>query len=844
MADEQVIITKFVADTGQFEAGVDAYVNKLTEAEGAVKKTDAAEKTLATTTGNLADKFEATAVAAQNAKQSTDDLGKNVVKSGSLFDQAKAKVAQFGKSIQTSLKNARQNFATLPGLTKTLSGAFSGIATGAGKAFGALGNSVKGVVGAIPGIGGIATALGPVGIAVGAISAGLLKVITNFSAGEDAVRGLGIAAGVAFDKFSGKLANEFDRTQQFFSSFATEGTVIGSIIDGIGESITFIVEKLTPIGPLLNSIGFGAEDLKESFGFGQEIAESQAKLEDTQRAVNEATAENDLQQAKLLVQLNNQNLSAEERLRIADDITKIEQDNLKLKTDQLKAELGILEAQAAQQKLDKGDIDGELKKQISQIKVALTNAERESVALTEKVSVRRQNIIAGEESKKQAIRDKAAQERKKAEEEEAKRSEQRVEAQSKLNELLEQLNADRLTRQQTEDEKEVTAAQKKYEDLEEVAREGIAKLRAVSPPQAAAAIAEQEKNILVQIANAKTEELLAIEKKQKDEQTRIREEGTEELRRKLLDETELAREDRLVQLDEDIALAEKTIENVEERNEIIRQLVEKAQKDLTDIVSTEEQKRLDAEKKAAEEALALKQQQFDTIKNAAADGLALVIQAAASGEEEQKKSSKALLLLLLDTLEKIIMAQAFSAQAMVTGAPTPDNIASGGISGTLKGIAMFALVKGMFTAAKALITANYTGDPFVGGDGSKPMWSGRDGFLRRLDYGERVVTGKTNAKYFDEMQAMEDGNWDSYIDKHYLMPAIEALRYNDDAKAVKFAQTDMGQRMAASITLPRMFDKGIVNSQMQVQREQRKSNALLEALVQNTRPRRINKRYY
>ena len=92
MADEQVIITKFIADTGQFEAGVDAYVNKLTEAEGAVKKTDAAEKTLATTTGNLADKFDATAAAAQSAKEATDDLGKNVVKSGTLFDQAKAKV--------------------------------------------------------------------------------------------------------------------------------------------------------------------------------------------------------------------------------------------------------------------------------------------------------------------------------------------------------------------------------------------------------------------------------------------------------------------------------------------------------------------------------------------------------------------------------------------------------------------------------------------------------------------------------------------------------------------------------------------------------------------------------
>jgi hypothetical protein len=844
MADEQVIITKFVADTGQFEAGVDAYVNKLTEAEGAVKKTDAAEKGLTTTTGNLVDKFDAAAAAADKAKEATDDLGKNVVKSGSLFDQAKAKVEQFGKSIQTSLKNAQQNFLTLPGLTKTVSGAFSSIGTSVGKAFGSLKNSITGVVSAIPGIGGIATALGPVGIAVGAVGAGLFKVITNFDAGATAVEGLGIGAGVAFDKLSGGLSNAFDRTKEFFSSFAGEGTVIGSIIDGIGESITFIVNNLTPIGAILDSIGLGAEDLKESFAFGQEIAEAKDQLADTQLQVNETTAANDVQQAKLLAQLRNVNLTAEERLKIADEITKIEQDNLKLKTDQLKTELGILQTEAARQQLGKGEVDDALKKQISDINVALSNAERESVALTEKVAVRRENIIAGEEARKQAIREKAAQARKKAEEEEAKRSEQRVEAQSKLNELLEQLNADRLTRQQTEDEKEVTAAEKKYADLEEVAREGIAKLRAVSPPEAAAAIAEQEKNILVQIANAKTEELLAIEQKQKDEQTRIREEGTEELRRKLLDETELERENRLQQLDEDLALADKLYENIEEREKIKKELIEKAQKDLTEIVSTEEQKRLDAEKKAAEEALALKQQQVDTIKSAAGDAFAILGEAAVSGADIQKQASKALLTLLLDTIEKIILAQAFQGQALVTTAPTPDNIASGGISGTVKGLAMFALVKGLFSAAKALITANYTGDPFVGGDGSKPMWSGRDGFLRRLDYGERVVTGKTNAKYFDEMQAMEDGNWDNYIDKHYLMPAIEALRYNDDAKAVKFAQTDMGQRMAASITLPRMFDKGIVNSQMQVQREQRKSNALLEALVQNTRPRRINKRYY
>jgi len=201
-------------------------------------------------------------------------------------------------------------------------------------------------------------------------------------------------------------------------------------------------------------------------------------------------------------------------------------------------------------------------------------------------------------------------------------------------------------------------------------------------------------------------------------------------------------------------------------------------------------------------------------------------------------------LILLDTLEKVILAQALQGQALVSTAPTPDNIATGGISGVIKGIAMFALIKGLFSAVKGVLTANYTGDSFVGGDGSRPMWSGRDGFLRRLDYGERVVTGKTNAKYYDEMQAMEDGNWDRYLDNNYILPAIESLRYNDDERAVKFVQTDMGQRMAASITLPRMFDKNIVESQMAQSKEQRRTNKLLEEMVHNTRARTTNKRYY
>jgi hypothetical protein len=50
--------------------------------------------------------------------------------------------------------------------------------------------------------------------------------------------------------------------------------------------------------------------------------------------------------------------------------------------------------------------------------------------------------------------------------------------------------------------------------------------------------------------------------------------------------------------------------------------------------------------------------------------------------------------------------------------------------------------------------------------------------------------------------------------------------------------------MAASITLPRMFDKNIVESQMAQSREQCRTNKLLEEMVHNTRARTSNKRYY
>jgi hypothetical protein len=841
MADEQVIITKFTADLSSFESGVNEYTDQLKEADGVAKNLDKTEQKLSATTGSLADKFDAAAVSAKEAASGTTKLGAEVQKSSTFFDRAGASIKNFAANAKTSIANAGKSLTSFKGLSSGIGSVFGGVGKTASAAFGQIKQSIGGVVQSIPGIGGIATALGPVGIAAAAVGAGLFKVITNFDAGATAVQGLGVGAGVAFDKLSGGLSKAFDNAKDFFGAFAGEGTIIGDIVDGIGDSITFVVNSLTPIGAILDSLGIGAEDLKESFRFGQFVAETQDTLEETQLGVNKAVAQNETQQAKLLAQLRNTNLTAEERLVIADKLTALENANLNIKKLQLTAELALLKAQGAREQADKGEVSDAIKAQINATEVALANAEASSVALTEKVAVRRENIVAQEEARKEALRQKAREARKKAEEQEAKNAEQRVQAQAKLDDVLNGLADDRLARTQTDGEKEITATEKKYADLQKVAQEGIAKLREASPPGAEAAIAQQEANILVQIETAKQQELTQVRQKAAEELQKEREEGREQLRKTLLDDTDLEREAILEKLDADVELAEKSIENLEERNETIRKLTEQAQKDLTAIVTTEEQKRIDAETAAAEQRAALQQANLDLVKSFAEQSLATLVQSAAEGKGLQEEAAKQLLVLLLDTVEKIVLLNAVNAQ---TGAIALGFSTGNPAAGIIAGIAVTAIIKGLFAAVKASILGNYKGDDFVGGDGSRPMWSGRDGFLRRLDYGERVVTGKTNAKYYDEMQAMEDGNWDRYLDNNYILPAIESLRYNDDERAVKFVQTDMGQRMAASITLPRMFDKNIVESQMAQSKEQRRTNKLLEEMVHNTRARTSNKRYY
>jgi hypothetical protein len=634
MADEQVIITKFTADLTNFEAGVKVYNDQLKEAEGLAKNLDKTEQKLSNTTGSLADKFDVAAESAKEAAEGTTKLGSEVQKSSTFFDRAGASIKAFATNAKTSIANAGKSLTSFKGLSSGIGSVFSGAGKTASAAFGSIKNSIGGVVSSIPGIGGIATALGPVGIAAAAVGAGLFKVITNFDAGATAVQGLGIGAGVAFDRLSGGIANAAGKVSDFFGDLFEGGTIVGDVFGAIADGVVFFIEKLTPIGAILGALGITAQGLKDDFAFGQLIAEQLDEQADKQLVVNETLAANETVLAKNLAQLRNTNLTAEERLKIADDITRIEEENLKIKQDQLRADLAIVQAQADRQALaidqgGLGQVSDKIKIQLSGLKTALQDAETESVRLTEKVAVRRESIVAGEEARKEAIRQKAREARKKAEEQEAKNADQRVQAQAKLDDVLNGLADDRLARTQTDAEKEITATEKKYADLQKVAQEGIRKLREVSPPGAEAAIAKQEANILVQIETVKQEELAEVRKKAADELERQRAEGREQLRKQLLDDTEAQREAILEKFDEDRTLAEKSIEDQAERDEVIRKLREQAEKDYTGVISSAEEERLELERAAAEERKRREQERIDIIKNASADALGILIQTAA-----------------------------------------------------------------------------------------------------------------------------------------------------------------------------------------------------------------------
>ena len=856
MADSFKLVGTYTLDTGGFDAAKEEIKAGYAEIEKGATAAKTATTGLSGTTGSLTDKVAALAVEEKRAAQSAQELAKaqadaassskelttEVGKSQGILSKIGNGFRQFGLGARDGFRTAikevggfrgilSQTGANITNFGKSTVGAFKSVGSFATNALQSVGKGVISATSGIPVIGQLAAALGPVGIAAAAVAGGIYKVVANTDAGATALDGLGRTGGLVFDRITGVA-------KSFFNELTNGTGIIGTAFDFLSGVVDVFINKLTPIGDIFRALSETSlfQGLKEDFEEGQRLANVFDDLDEKQRNSIGTVAALDAQYRQLNVQLRDRTKTDAERLAIADKLAQVETERAKIELDNLKA-VTDAEQQVVDSKRKRNEADDGSLRKLEEAKAAESAASAASVERLEKAENRKNAILEAADQKRQAARQKAIAAREKAEAEQAKKAEQRAQAEAKINETISELARESFERTLTGAEQEVEAVKKKYADLEAVTLEGIAKLRAASPENAQSQITAKEAEAVIAIENAKNEELAALEKTRVEEATKTREEALETIRQSLLTETEAQREAVLTRLDAERELAEQNIEDVVERQAVIAELTRKAEEELTGIVTDEQAKRTELEVAAAAQRQQLAEQNAAIVAGFAEQALQTIITAAASGEDIQEQAGKQLLAILLDTLEKIIIANAFQVQAISAGAPTPDNVATGGIAGIAKGLILAAAVKALFGAAKAALTANYEGDPYIGGDGAMPMWSGRDGFVRRLDYGERVVRRKTNEANFDALEAMEGGTFNNWVRENY-MPLLA-----DDDRMVQYVNSDVGQRMAASLVLPRMFDKGIVGAVNSQRKQQQHTNDLLAQLVNNTKPRRTNPRY-
>lgn len=379
----EVIITEFIAETGQFVASID-------KAEAAVMGLEQAEK---------------------NAQKSTAALTNQLGSSSAKANAHRAVMAEVGKSAASAATNTTK----LAQSVKSVSGAapslgkvrdeFSKVASSAGEASasaGGLGGKIMDAASqAVPAVGGVTGSflgmLGPIGVAAGAAAGALLGIVRNTDAGATALDGLRRSAGFVFDRITGLAKSAWSAIS---SAFGESG--IPTLFGRIELSAMALIGVLGPVPALLAKV-FGSE-----LDAGREIAEQLDELRDKQLGVNEATALNEIAIRRNLSALRDTTKPIEERLKLADEITRLENDNLRAKQAQLRAEYMILAAQAGRQQALKTEIDDTLKAQLSSIRTQIFDLEAESVSLTERVASRRAGIVEAEEQRKKAAREKSA----------------------------------------------------------------------------------------------------------------------------------------------------------------------------------------------------------------------------------------------------------------------------------------------------------------------------------------------------------------------------------------------------------------------------------------------------
>lgn len=784
MAETEVIVTKFEADLTDLDAGVAQYEKQLNSASAASDKLDKKTTDLGGTVGALGPKFDA-------VKQSAERTHKEIDLTGQSIDQLKAKLATLTKARGGLIdpKAIAKSNADIAAVRNQITKLETSVIKAKGGASGLFGSITQGASQAAPGLSNVTSLFGGLGGPIGIAAAAVAGFIANFSR-LDSVKVFFDQVSIGFDQIGDRLANLDFR--------------------GLFDPAT------------------QQKDAK----FAAAQAKALDLIQDRQLKVNKANAEAELQIAGLNQQLRDRTKSDVDRLAIASQIANIEANRAKEETGLLAFEVSIQKAINQKQIETLGEVSDANKAALNEREIALLASQQRTVQLTESTERRVNSILEQGVSERAAIASKNAAAQAKIDAEAAKNAEARAQATAKLESISAGLAGELLATQQTDAEKEVQAVKDKYAAIEKATAEGIAKLREASGANEQSGITGREAELAVQIDTAKNAELAALDKARLDAQAKTQEEAIDQLRQSLLTETEIQREAALQRLDADLLLAEQTLATQEEFDAFRLERTRQTEAELSTILTDAQTAQLEAEKASLEERVRLQEEAQVAIGTAVGESVALLVGAAAQGEAVQEQAGKAIVGIFLDTLEKIILGQALA----ITAGSTADGAQKGGAPGALIGLAAGAaiagVIKGLFALFKSQIAGNYQGDPYISGT---PTWSGRDGHLRRLDEGERVVTKRDNLNHWDELEAMRKGTYDDLIYRKHIAPAIEAIGYNDMGNVNAYLSSDTGQRIAQSVMLAKFYDANIVGELKRGGKQGKVQTELLAQIARNGR---------
>lgn len=674
----------------------------------------------------------------------------------------------------------------------------------------------------------ITTAFGPIGLVVGAVVLAFGALVKIFAGTEEGGERLGAIIEPLKARFEALIGvlQVVGKVAADALSFA--GDVLTGDFVGAAASFDRLKGSASDAGDAIGNLG---NTLDEAAKKGARIAVIKEELEDlaVNIATNEARINREFQEQYAIA--GNVNASAKERQEAAEKAIELQKELTALKIKDL--DLQIEELTLKQSLNDTSD---EERLALAKLKAARDQALADELSATRRIKNTINTLNKQEADRAIAEAKRASDERKKQAEEVAKAEERAAKAVAAAREEARRSLL-------TPDEIKVDDISLRYQKEQDAAAQAFNALKALQKNNATA-IAQIDKDAAdtqVLIEANKQKALADLRIKGAEEASKTRADQLDAIYKATQDEADIQRDAINNQFNELETATEMLYADGEEKTQILLDL-ETARYEALKQVKDANQLQDEADLKARKDAEL-------AIIMAASAQLNTALEGVASGQIQTAEDfGKALVGITIDTISSIVQAQIVEviAGSVANGVRTGGLL--GGAAGLVVGTGLAAVLKGLLNALKGQLIGNFQGDPYVTGT---PMWSGRDGHLRRLDEGERVVTRKDNEQHWDMLEAMRTGKLDQWKQDNLspLMLNFERLAKIPDTSSVStYNYAGIVNRYVeakperVTLTMPKGYDRGMIKASRESTKEQRRTNDLLEYLTKSRRSPSPSKR--